>query len=251
MRTAETLRCASCGGPAAPDLVKVAPEFEKWLGLVPVRCADCREREEADEAERERAEQERRVRHVRAARLRDCGVPPNLLGYSFADIDRPEGLGRALDLARRWAAGELAGLGLLGPVGVGKSRVSVAAACEACRRTRVRWYSAPVLVARLGSGEFKTRERQEALDAMLGSCPLVLDDLDKARPTEYAAEVLFTAVDARADGGGQLMVTTNLNGGELARRWPQPYGEALASRLQLLSWLRVAGEDKRTNGGGR
>jgi DNA replication protein DnaC len=245
----QLVECAGgCGAMLEP--IDAPPEIARWAGLIRMRCAECvaalaEEEAAADLARRAQAQLQARLR-----RLRGVGVPVHLRGYSFGDVDRPEGLERALGLARQWARGELAGLGLLGPVGVGKSRVSVAAANEACRRTRVRWYSAPVLVARLGSGGFDSPERQAALEALTGTCPLVLDDLDKARPTEYAAEALFTAVDARADGGGQLLVTTNLNGGELARRWPQPYGEALADRLQLLSWLRVSGKSKR-NGGGR
>lgn len=241
-------RCAGgCG--AFVDVPDVPEELSRWIGLLKPKCPECAaaERVAEDAAARARAAS---ARASAVARRRfTVGVPPHLRGYGFGDIDRPEGLGRALELARAWARGDLAGLGLLGPVGVGKSRVSVAAANAALSRTRVRWYSAPVLVARLGSGEFKTRSRQDALDAMLSTCPLVLDDLDKARPTEYAAEVLFTAIDGRADGGGQLLVTTNLNGAELARRWGQPYGEALADRLQLLSWLRVSGESKRNGAG--
>lgn len=241
--SATSVACAGCGRPT--DAVEPPAEFARWAGLVPVRCADCLEAMAVEERMRERG-----LRAMaRATRLGRVGVPPHLRGYSFGDIDRPEGLEGALRLARRWADGEVVGVGLLGPVGVGKSRVSVAAANEACARVQAHWYSAPVLVARM-NGTFGSRERDEAERTQLGTRPLVLDDLDKVRPTEFAAEVLFKAIDARADGGGQLLVTTNLNGGELARRWPQPYGEALTSRLQLLTWLRVAGEDKR-NGGGR
>lgn len=245
MRTAETLRCASCGGPAAPDLVKVAPEFEKWLGLVPVRCAECREREEREEREEAQAVAVRQAHAEYERRLRVSGVPPHLLGYCFRHIDRPEDLDGALELARRWADGAMAGIGLFGSVGVGKTRVAIAAVNEACVRTQAYWYSAPVLLARL-NGTFGTREREHAERAQLSTRPLVLDDIDKVRGTEFAASALFAAIDARADGGGQLFITTNLNGGELARKWPQPLGETLASRLKLLTWLRVAGEDKRT-----
>lgn len=249
MSTVAMVECAGgCGAKLEP--IEAPPEIARWAGLIRMRCAACMETLACAESAAEQARQAQAREQAQARRLRGVGVPPHLRGYSFAHVDRPEGLERALVLARSWARGELAGLGLLGPVGVGKSRVSVAAANEACRRARVRWYSAPVLVARLGSGGFDSPERKAALEALMSTCPLVIDDLDKARPTEYAAEALFTAVDGRADGGGQLLVTTNLNGAELARRWPQPYGEALADRLQLLSWVRVAGESKR-NGGGR
>jgi DNA replication protein DnaC len=245
-REAEQIVCAECGGPTTA--VEIPAELQRWAGIVRPVCATCTERLEAEDRDRMAAEAEQHRAQATARRLRSVGVPAHLRGYGFADIDQPEGLERALELARAWAAGELPGLGFVGPNGTGKSRVSVAAANEACARARVRWYSAPVLIARLGSGGFDSPERTAALEALMGTGPLVLDDLDKARPTEYAAEALFTAIDARVDGGGQLLVTTNLNGAELAQRWAQPYGAALADRLQLLKWHRVQGESKRASG---
>jgi DNA replication protein DnaC len=243
-----TVPCATCGGPTTAEAVP--PELERWMSLVRPVCAPCIADAEAADKRREAEVAARRRMEIRAKRLEQVGVSSDLVGYGFKDIDRPEGLERALELAGAWARGELLGVGLFGPTGTGKSRVGVAAANEACWRTRVRWYSAAVLIARLGQGEFASKQREAALEALTGNCALVLDDIDKARPTEYAAEQLFMAVDARADGGGQLLVTTNLRGQEMAKRWPQPYGEALADRLQLLTWTRVVGESKRGNGRG-
>lgn len=246
---AETVACATCGGPTEAE--RVPPELEKWMALVRPVCAVCVRLAEVEMEQSERIAAAHRRAEQREKRLRQVGVPPHLLGYGFEDIDQPDGLDKALELARAWAKGELQGLGMIGPVGTGKTRVGVAAANEACWRAPARWYSAAVLVAKLGSGGFDSPERQAALDVLTGRTPLVLDDLDKARPTEYAAEQLFMAVDGRCDGGGQLLVTTNLQGAELAKRWPQPYGEALVDRLSMLRWTRVGGESKRLNGNGK
>lgn len=243
MTVQTTMACAKCGGPTRAE---PAPPELGWLtALVRPVCVPCTAAEEAEQAQRDAAEKEARDATRREKRLRNVGVPPNLVGYGFADIDRPEGLGKALELGRAWAKGDLRGFGLIGPVGTGKTRVGIASANEACRRRQAHWYSAPVLIAKLGSGEFSSRERQAALDALTGTGPLILDDLDKARPTVYAAEQLFIAIDGRCDNGGQLGVTTNVQGPELAERWPHPYGVAIVDRLKMLQWTRVEGQSKR------
>lgn len=241
---ATTTACASCGGPTKAD--PRPPELEQWAGLARPVCALCVAAAEALDEQREAAERTRRRAELREQRLLRVGVPEHLAGYGFADIDRPEGLDAALKKADAWAKGELQGFGLFGPNGTGKTRVGVAAANEACWRAQVHWYSAPVLIARLGDGGFESPARKKALAVLTGTGPLVLDDLDKVRPkSEFAAQHLFMAIDGRCDGGGQLAVTTNLQGPELLRRWPQPYGVAIVDRLKMLSWACCAGESKR------
>ena len=243
--TMAAIACATCGGPTVAE--EVPPELEVWVGLVRPVCETCVQ--QADDEERAAAEalERRQQAERRARRLERVGVPPYLVGYGFEDIDLRDGLDDALAAAELWARGELRGLGLVGPVGTGKTRVGIAAANEVCRRTQAVWYSTPVLIEHL-SDEFGTKRREAALDALIGTRPLVLDDLDKASASEHAARAIFEAVEARCDGGGQLLVTTNLRGSELARRWAQPYGEAIVDRLSLLRWLRVAGASKRGNG---
>ena len=57
--------------------------------------------------------------------------------------------------------------------------------------------SAGYVMATPGSRSFDDPRRQEAIDALTGTDGLVLDDIDKARPTEYGCEQLFLAVWAR------------------------------------------------------
>jgi DNA replication protein DnaC len=83
------------------------------------------------------------------------------------------------------------------------------------------------------------------LEILTGSDALVLDDLDKTRATEFAAEAVFLAIDQRADGAAPIMLTTNLEFTGLVGRWPAPYGEAIGSRIQLFQSLVVDGQDLR------
>jgi DNA replication protein DnaC len=173
------------------------------------------------------------------------GIPGHLLDFRWKDLDADSELQAARDAGVRWARGEISGLILSGEVGRGKTRIAIAAANEMLESRRVHFLSAPILLARLGSGSFDSRIRQETLAILMGSDALVLDDLDKARPTEFAAEALFLAIDHRADGAGPLLVTTNLGSAAMLERWPEVYGEAIVSRLTLLEKVRIKGKDRR------
>ena len=210
--------------------------FAALAARLPFVCGACARREEAElEAEQAALEQERREARIRRRRER-AGLPDGLTG---CPLEQPD--------ARAWAEGRVPGLMLTGPVGVGKTTAAAAAAEHVLRRGRpLRWLSAPLLFARLGSG-MGTRQREQALDALTGSHALVLDDIDKARPTEYAAEHVFLAVDTRITDRTPLLITSNMSLAELAQRWPDPYGEAIASRIA--GYCRIAfldGIDRRT-----
>ncbi|MEW6212725.1 MAG: hypothetical protein AB1631_30650 [Acidobacteriota bacterium] len=48
---------------------------------------------------------------------------------------------------------------------------------------------------------------------------ILLDDFDKARPTEFASEQLFCLLDAARNFGHQLLITTNKRPAELRALW--------------------------------
>lgn len=220
---------------------------EPWRGRlerVPAVCRSCAERMEAEDArrlqEREQLEREERLR----ARCNASGIPKQLCGLTWDDVaqgNRPD----VLDAARRLAAGDSSGLLLAGPVGVGKTWLAAAAAWALLERRALRWLSVPVLFAQLGLA-FVDDARQDALAVLTGKQALVLDDLDKVRATEYAAEQLFGAIDNRVTAGAPLVITTNLELGALAAKFPEPFGEAIVSRLaQHCEAFALEGADRR------
>jgi DNA replication protein DnaC len=76
--------------------------------------------------------------------------------------------------------------------------------------------------------------------------PLILDDLDKAKVTANAAAILFGAIDGCMTNERPLIVTTNMMPSELAARWPDQHGKAIASRLAGYCALhRITGRDRR------
>jgi DNA replication protein DnaC len=112
----------------------------------------------------------------------------------------------------------------------------------------LRWLSVPVLFAHLGLS-FDNRLHEAVVGTLAGSGALVLDDLDKTKPTEYAAQRIFTAVDQRVTAGAALAVTTNLGLDDLAAKWPEPSGAAMMDRLASCESYFLEGESRRQLGG--
>lgn len=235
--------CSDCGAQVERSLDGLPPKLREMLARTPFCCADCVAAEEQQEREQEAERQRQRDEEAHHRRIRASGLPDTL--HDITALDRDALRADAIDAARAWATGEPHGLLLHGPVGTGKTRLAAAAAWALLARRSLRWYSVPVLLARLGAG-FETPQRDQALDALTGTHALVLDDLDKARPTEYGGEQIFLAIDSRLAAGVPLLATSNRTVDELAKRWPEPYGEAIASRLTgYCQVCEVGGDDRR------
>lgn len=242
----ETGRC-ECGTSVERERPEPDGGFmDRWWDQAPFVCPTCADRQDREASERRQADEAAEQAGRVYLRLRRSGLPDALAPHALAGLDGRHPV--AVKAAAEWASGRLAGLALTGPVGTGKTTLAAAAARAMLANRQVAWTSAPILFARLGSG-LGSDARDEALAVLHGKTALVLDDVDKARPTEYGAEQIFAAVDQRVTHGLPLMVTSNLSVGEIARRWPEPFGEAIASRLAgYCRVLLLDGPDRRTDG---
>jgi DNA replication protein DnaC len=240
--------CKHCGADAQreqPDEMSSAlAEIFDGAGLVCDACA-------AGERERQAEEEHELQRRLDADRFaaKVCTLPPALRRRRLHELDET-GRVDALDAARRWSRGELSGLLLLGAVGVGKTTIAAATAIDLMREDlqgpTPRWISTALTISQL-SRSFDSPEREDALKRLTsGRGPVILDDLDKARPSAFAAEQVFNAVDLCITHDSPLLVTTNLTPGQLASHWPSPHGEAIASRLVGYCELHeITGPDRR------
>jgi DNA replication protein DnaC len=63
---------------------------------------------------------------------------------------------------------------------------------------------------------------------------LLLDEFEKARPTEFASEQLFNVLDAAKSFNHQIVVTSNLKANELRAHWSridEIWGNSIMTRL--------------------
>jgi len=84
----------------------------------------------------------------------------------------------------------------------------------------------PILIAQLGAA-FSDAARREAIGVLTGTGALVLDDLDKIKPSEWAVTQVFAALDKRIQAGSPLLVTTNKTPTQLGEQ----FGEPVMSRI--------------------
>jgi DNA replication protein DnaC len=117
----------------------------------------------------------------------------------------------------------------------------------------VRYVSVPDLIIKLGAA-FGDKDRAEALRILTGRGALVLDDLDKIKPSTHLLSHLFTAIDNRYQAGAPMFVTANLALTELEAYFAgaeadgerRVAAEAIVSRLtQHCRVGRIDGPDRR------
>lgn len=193
-------------------------------------------------------ERQERVDALVASRLASSGMPPMWARQDFADLEHDELRTRALNHAMDWARGALSGLVLWGGVGRGKTAIAAAAARERLEVGRVRWLPVAELLLDLrmpfDSPEYARAVRQ--LDPGRTGAALVLDDLDKLKPTDHAVQPLYVAVNAWIEAELPLLVTLNRDLDDLGEWLPESFGEAIASRLSgYCATVEVKGEDRR------
>lgn len=238
--------CRDCEKPVERTLATgYGAEMLNGLPLVCDACAAAGERADLERQAHADAKQHA-VDHRR--RLQASGLAEPRWTWELDQLD-VTGRGRVIDAARRWVTGDLAGLLLTGGVGVGKTTIAAAALVARAHIGPVQWADAHRLIRDLQAG-FGTPDRERAqrlLDGGERAPALVVDDLDKVRPTEYAAEAIFSLIDSREAHRRPLLITTNLRPAELAGRWPAPFGEAIGSRLRgYCIALDLTGSDRRT-----
>jgi DNA replication protein DnaC len=232
------VNCVDCDRGFEIELPDEGTAGYRWVAALArrePRCNGC-----FDLAEKAAAEQERLS--ARAARRNRSQLPNRLQGQGLEQLKAKPGQEAAIVAAKQWAeAKDAGGLMLTGETGVGKTRIAAAACWTRLEHFPCTYASVARAMAKLG-GSFTDEGRAEAVRMFSGNGAVVLDDLDKTRPSDYGMEQLFAAVDSREQAGAPLLVTTNLSPSEIGER----YGEPLMSRLAgYCRTVRVEGDDWR------
>jgi DNA replication protein DnaC len=212
------------------------------------KCGPCIEREDADE---ERAQLAAHAETIRARRIERANVPERWRPVTFERLRAKTDKGQlpAIEAAEEWAATKTArGLLLWGAVGRGKTVVAAGAANARTHHGDVRWLSVAELMLHLRM-PFETPEYKgalRALDARSTRAALVLDDLDKLKPTEHSLQPLYVGINGWLEKSLPLLVTMNRSPGELSAWMGETFGEALGSRLVgYCNVVEVCGRDRR------
>ena len=154
---------------------------------------------------------------------------------------------RNLSICRKYAAGFGSGSGNLlfvGGTGLGKTFLSASIArMVADRGYSVAYESAHHLFSKLEKNRFNPDEESREQVAKLMECDLlIIDDLGTELPGNFVTAALYNLVNDRLLAGRAMIISTNLNIEESARR----YSPQIASRLQgSFKRLTFVGEDIR------
>lgn len=236
-----TAICRSCKVEMHLESDEVPNELARAIaaGLMPrmvggLLCQECCDR---IEAEAEVAETAQKVRE----RVTESNLPQALHNFEFREMVTVEGRAEVIDAVRTWASEENPrGICIFGEVGTGKTRLAATAAWQRLRRWNVKWVSMPILLAQLGAA-FNDKARREAISVLTGRGALILDDLDKVNPSEWAKNQLFSALDTRIQAGAPLLITTNEPPSGLGDK----FGGPVMSRVAELRVLEFPGQDMR------
>jgi DNA replication protein DnaC len=203
-----------------------------------LQCDECWEREEAEV-------HERRVREL----LDRSGVPQRMRAWTLASHPQSTVYAPSVEAwLRDYALGERRNLLLFGPVGTGKSGLAWAVLRLLIEQGEPGLYvSFRELLWELRrsfrSGEPASTEQAQKVPA------LVLDDLGSERPTDFARDELAVLVERRYSRGLPLIVTSNFDPEQLARRLghdDEVVGRRIVSRLaDGAVQLRLSGRDQR------
>ncbi len=156
-------------------------------------------------------------------------------------------MARTFETCRKYAAGFTLAAGNLlfnGGTGLGKTFLSACIAREVAEKGySVAYESAQNLFAKLEKNRFHPDEESAAEAAKLRNCDLlIVDDLGTELPGNFVTVALYALVNDRLLAGKPMIISTNLNMGEIKERYSPQIASRLQGSFQLLPFL---GEDIR------
>jgi DNA replication protein DnaC len=141
------------------------------------------------------------------------------------------------------------GLWLMGDVGTGKTTLAMAVSAAAAQAGRsVAIYSLPRLLARIRR-TYDADHGEDSYLAFFGRLTSVdllhIDDLGAEKRSDWVLEQLYAIVDERYGSQRSMVVTTNLEEGELEEQIGQRTVSRLVEMTGALGPLRLQGRDNR------
>lgn len=241
---AHMLRCPHCG--AKTDARGVSMDGGatwQWVCAVDHACPVA--------AKRALAESEREAQEEAARAMERAGIPPEYRGLSADDLAScPQVQSYIADRQYRDNGGG-AYIYSAGVAGTGKTTAGMVVAGQCVRDGRTAMVaSEPAIIARLQAA--MSREGENVLDVisrLMAIWMLVVDDLGKAKVSDWQLSQLFLLVDERVKARRPTVYTTQYTLDELERRWAAANpvtAEAICSRIQGTAVpIKMSGPDMR------
>ena len=232
------LFCGKCHTPKQA-MVMLLGVYDK----VSIQC-DCSKKRR--DAEREAWEREKRAEYVK--RLRAEAFPDSRMGsWTFEQDDGANPISQAMkqyaenfDVIKK---NPVNGLILYGATGTGKSFLA------ACIANRIIDRGIPVLMTSFDRirNELDQRKgtRQDYFDYLAHIPLLVLDDLAAESSVGYMKEIVFGVINARAQSGLPLIITTNMTSAELKKPANEESNRVFSRILGMCQPIEIKGDDRR------
>ena len=143
------------------------------------------------------------------------------------------------------------GLFICGECGVGKSHLAFATANALIERgNSVIAMTMIDLLLKIKSSfnAYNDKMTEEQILKIYTDCALlVIDDLGKEKPTEWALQMIYSVIDRRYNALKPIIVTTNFTASELVKRFgDSSIGNAIVDRLfEICQYVPIEGESYR------
>lgn len=188
----------------------------------------------------EKAEQRRKV----LERLDHSGIPRIYRSYDLSQCDEA-----VQDAYKAIRSGLSVGYVFQGKVGRGKTVSACCCLLEHLKTALGRFATMQRILEDIRGTYSGQGNEGETLSRYRNTKLLVIDDLGKEKPSEFALSKLFEIIDYRISNGLPTIITTQYRGAELIERLgacgEAATAEAIVSRLATFNRLTFAGEDRR------
>lgn len=241
-----TTKCEFCGAELAARYIdnplkthaKHAPLKRIMIGYELCDCGGA-QRDRIERMEREEARKAAERAQLIDAKMRKAGIPER---YLFSQHEMAASMAESVATAGK-------GYYIDGPQGTGKTHLaySVARLCvmDGIKTTCVS------STALMEAYRFRRKEDADLTRRLMACGLLVIDDLGKEAPTQYACERLFEVIDTRYNSMRPVIITSNYARGAIASKLAEgDVGKSIASRLnEMTQRIHIDGEDRRLNRG--
>ena len=151
-------------------------------------------------------------------------------------------MSRTLDICREYAANFSPNAGNLlfnGGTGLGKTMLSACIARVVSEKGfTICYYSAAKLFSKLETHRFRPDEESaDAVAQMYGCDLLIIDDLGTELPGNFVTSALYALVNERILEGKPMVISTNLNIGEIRDRYSPQIASRLEGNFRLLPFV--------------